>query len=132
MSNVIGGAIIGGMVNPNDAMEKVPAYTTWQPNRALATSYLMTGPTSGSNGVPSTNFTVTLPANVALPMHVIITPADSGTGTAGTFSPTTCFINDINQSATFKYTPGSTGAKVISVTNDSGLTNPASITYTSS
>ena len=104
-----------------------PANITYTSNAAAATAATMSGPTSGTTGVASTNFTAG--ANGGITGTVIITPSDAANG--GTFTPTTVSISSASPTATFTYTPGSTGAKTISITNNSGLTNPASITYTS-
>jgi hypothetical protein len=118
--------IIGGMVNPNAVMEKVPSYDAWQSNRDNATQYTMTGPSTGSNGVATAPFVISLPAGVALPVPVIITPSTSG----GTFTPTTVRLTDVDRQASFTYTLSGTGAKTIAVANDRGLANPASIVCT--
>lgn len=91
-----------------------------------ATAVTMTGSTSGTNGVASSNFTIA--ANGAITGAVIVTPSDAANG--GTFSPTSVSISTALPTATFTYTPASTGAKTISVTNNGGLTNPSNITYT--
>lgn len=93
---------------------------------AAATAVTMTGPTSGTVGSPSTNFTVG--ANGTITGTVVVTPSDGGAG--GTFTPTTVSISSGTPTATFTYTPSSAGAKTISVTNNGGLTNPSNITYT--
>jgi hypothetical protein len=95
-----------------------------------ATTYSLGGPSSGSVGVASTNFTVQLPAGTTVPAPVTVTPADGSGG--GTFTPTSVTLSTGAPSATFKYTPASAGAKTISVTNSGGLTNPANRTYTAS
>jgi hypothetical protein len=105
-----------------------PASLTYTASAATATTYTLTGPSSGAVGVASTNFTVALPTGQTLPAPVTITPADGGGG--GTFTPTTVSLSTGTPSATFTYTPASTGAKTISTTNSSTLTNPASLTYT--
>lgn len=92
-----------------------------------ATAVTLTGPTSGTNGVASTDFTVG--ADGTITGDVVVTPSDGGDG--GTFTPTTVTINSGSPTGTFTYTPASTGTKTISVTNDGGLTNPSSISYTS-
>lgn len=129
------------MMNPAAGMEKVPAYNTWVNSQVpQATSVLFTGPTSGSNGVASTAFTVAFKGNTSFPYPINFTVADAGTGTAGAFSKTIIHLSQNQTSNTFTYTPGSTGAKVISLTNDAGtstdgsalVANPSSITYTSS
>ena len=114
------------MVNPNSVMEKVPSYDAWQSNRANASQYNMSGPTTGSNGVATAPFIISLPAGVALPLPVTITPSTAG----GTFTPTTVRLTDSDRQASFTYTLSGTGAKTISVTNDRGLTDPASIVCT--
>jgi hypothetical protein len=93
-----------------------------------ATAVTMTGASSGTVGVASTNFTVG--ANGAITGTVVVTPSDGGAG--GTFTPTTVSISSGSPTGTFTYTAASTGAKTISVTNDGGLTNPSNITYTAS
>lgn len=118
--------IIGGMVNPNAVMEKVPSYDAWQPNRPNATQYNFSGPSTGSNGVATAPFIVSLPNGQALPNPVVITPSTSG----GTFTPTSVRLTDSDRQATFTYTLVGTGAKTISVTNDRGLVDPASIVCT--
>ena len=94
----------------------------------VASTYSLTGPSSGTVSVPSTNFTVALPVGGVVLATVTVTPSDGGGG--GTFTPTTVDLTTGAPSATFTYTPGSVGTKTISVTNDGGLTNPANLTYT--
>lgn len=97
-----------------------------QPN---ATGVTMTGPTSGTVGTASTNFTIGVtPVGSNITGSVVVTPSDSAGG--GTFSPTTVTLTQGSPTATFTYTAGSTGAKTISVTNNGGLTNPSDITFT--
>lgn len=110
----------GGLLNPADiTVTVVPS----------ATGYSLAGPSGGTIGVASTAFTVTLtPGGGAVPAPVTITPSDSGGG--GTFTPTTVSLTTVAPSTTFTYTPASAGAKTISATNDGGLTNPGSLTYT--
>lgn len=91
-----------------------------------ATSVTLSGPSSGSVGTASTNFTVG--ADGTITGTVTVTPSDSGGG--GTFTPTTVNISSGSTTATFTYTPATSGAKTISVTNNGGLSNPSSITYT--
>lgn len=95
---------------------------------SAATSTTLNGPTSGIAGVPSTNFTVG--ANGTITGTVTVTPSDSSGG--GTFSPTSVNISSGTPTATFTYTPASAGAKTISTSNNGGLSNPSSITYTAS
>jgi hypothetical protein len=94
-----------------------------------ATGVTMTGPTAGVNGVASTNFTVGVtPGGSAITGTVVVTPSSGGGG--GTFTPTTISLTTGSPSGTFTYTPASTGAKTISVTNNGSLSNPSNITYT--
>lgn len=92
-----------------------------------ATATTLSGPSSGTVGVASTNFTAG--ADGAITGTVIVTPSDGGGG--GTFTPTTVSISAGTPTGTFTYTPASTGAKTISTTNNGGLSNPTSLTYTS-
>jgi len=98
------------------------SFTTASP----ATAVTMSGPSGGVSGVASTNFTIG--ANGAITGTVIVTPSDSSGG--GTFTPTTVSISSGTPTGTFTYTPASVGAKTVSVTNNGGLANPSSITYT--
>jgi hypothetical protein len=93
-----------------------------------ATTYFLTGPATGSVGAASTPFTVQLPPSATVPAPVTVTPHDGGAG--GTFTPTSKVLTTTSPSATFTYTPASYGAKTISTTNNGGLTDPASVTFT--
>lgn len=96
---------------------------------AAATAITLTNasPASGAVGVASNNLTVG--ANGIITGTIVVTPSDGGA--SGTFTPTTVSISSGTPTATFTYTPASpTGAKTISVTNDGGLLNPSSVTYT--
>lgn len=95
---------------------------------AAATAITMTGPSSGTVSVASTNFTVG--ANGTITGTVIVTPSDAANG--GAFTPTTVSISSATPTATFTYTPATVGAKTISSTNNGALTNPANLTYTAS
>jgi hypothetical protein len=98
---------------------------------SVAYTYTLTGPTTGTVSVASTNFTVALAAGVTVSGTVTITPHDAGTGAAGTFTPSTVGLTNAAPSATFTYTPASTGIKTISTTNSGTLTDPASLSYNS-
>lgn len=125
------GATIAGLV--------VDAFGNARPQGALydigaseylvvaATATTLAGPASGTNGVASTNFTAG--ANGTITGTVTITPSDAASG--GTFTPTTVAISSGTPTATFTYTPASTGAKTISISDDGGLTDAVSIVYTS-
>lgn len=108
----------GGLTNPSSV--------TYTATAAPVVAVTLTGPTSGTVGVASANFTVG--ASDTLAGSVVVTPSDGGAG--GTFTPATVTISAGAPTATFTYAAASIGAKTISVTNDGGLTNPASITYT--
>lgn len=96
------------------------------PSTSTAT---LTGPTTGTVGVASTNFTVTLSTTAGT--TTTITPSDSGGG--GTFTPTTVSIAAGAATGTFTYTAGSAGAKSISITSTNGYTPAGSpITFTAS
>jgi hypothetical protein len=92
-----------------------------------ATAYTLTGPSGGLVGSASSNFTVQ--ATGTLGSSVIVTPSDGGK--LGSFSPTTATLAaGTNTSATFTYTPLYYGSITVSTTNDGGLTDPSSKTYT--
>ena len=112
----------GGLLNPANLSFLAINY---------ATGYSLSGPSSGTVSVASSPFTVTLtPIGYAVPSTVTITPSDGGGG--GAFTPTTVALTTGAPSATFTYTPASAGAKTISTTNNGGLTDPGSLTYTAS
>jgi hypothetical protein len=98
---------------------------------AVVTTYLLSGPSGGTVGVPSTNFTVALPVGGVTLNTITVTPTDAPPGFAviGAFTPATVNLTTAAPSATFTYTPSTFGAKTISVTNNRGLTNPASLSY---
>ena len=95
---------------------------------AAATALTLTGPTTGTVGTASTNFTVA--ANGSLSANVTVTPSSGGGG--GTFSPATLTLTSAATSGTFTYTATTTGAKTISVTNSGSLANPSAVTFTAS
>ena len=95
---------------------------------AAATSVTISGPSSGTVGVASTNFTASL--NGVSATDVVVTPSDAGAG--GTFTPTTVTITAGSTTGTFTYTASSTGTKTITATNGSGLTNAGSVSYAAS
>jgi hypothetical protein len=93
------------------------------------TAITLTGPTSGTVGQASTNFTIGTD-NPVQSGSVVVTPSDGGDG--GTFTPTTVTLTSSTATATFTYTAATSGTKTISVTNNASLTNPSSISYTAS
>lgn len=91
-----------------------------------ATATTLSGPSSGTTGVASSNFTAG--ANGEITGTVTVTPSDAGNG--GTFTPTTVAISSGTPTATFTYTPASTGSKTISISDNGGLTDATPLTYT--
>lgn len=92
---------------------------------ASASAFTLTGPSSGTVGVASTNFTVTPTGGN---YTGTITPSAGAGG--GTFTPTSLTWSSASDAKTFTYTPASTGAKTISATASPSLTAPSSLTYT--
>ena len=92
-----------------------------------ATNYGLSGPATGAPGIPAT-FTVSLPINTTVTGILIVTPDDGGAG--GTFTPASVGLTTAGPMATFTYRPASAGAKTISVTNNGGLIDPASVIIT--
>lgn len=93
-----------------------------------ATAITLSGPSSGTVGVASSNFTVG--ANGTITGTVTVTPSDGGDG--GTFAPTSVAISSGTPTATFTYTAANAGSPTatITVTNNGSLSNPAGIAYT--
>lgn len=89
------------------------------------TTCTITGPSAGRPGVASSNFTATLdqPATAS----TVVTFSDAADG--GTFSGTVT-IPIGSASGTATYTAASAGAKTITATNNQGLTNVGTLTYT--
>ena len=76
----------------------------------------------------SNPFTVGLLAGQAVTSPVTITFSDGGKG--GTFIPSTAVLSNSSPTATFVYLAPAVGSFTISATNDGGLTNPASVSFT--
>jgi len=91
---------------------------------SAASSYTFTGPTSGNVNAASTNFTLTPNGTFT----GTITPATDG---SGSFSPSSLTWTAESGGKTCTYTPTSTAGSphTLSVTDDGGLTDPASIDY---
>jgi hypothetical protein len=85
------------------------------------------GPSFGTVGIPSSNFTVTVVGGM-ITGTLTATMSDAADG--GTFAPTTVTITEGSRSATFTYTAVSTGVKTLSLTNDGGLNDPDPLSYT--
>lgn len=75
-----------------------------------ATDVTLSGPSSGFVNVASTDFIVALsPEGGSVAGTVTVTPSDGGAG--GTFTPSSVGLTTASPSATFTYTPNSTGTK---------------------
>jgi len=97
---------------------------------AVANAITLSGPTSGTAGQTSTQFSVGVsPVGGTITGTVTATPSDGGAG--GTFNPTSLPLTTGAATGTFTYTPSSSasGNVIISITNDGSLTNPQTITY---
>jgi len=107
-----------------DMLVRAVAFTV---GAAGAAAITLTGPSGGTVGSPSTNFTVG--ANGTITGTITVTPNDGGDG--GTFSPTSVAISAASPTAIFTYTAANAGSPTatVNVTNDGGLTNPAGIAY---
>lgn len=89
------------------------------------TTLTLSGPSSGVVNAASAAFTVAVSGPVAA--DIVVTPSSGGGG--GSFAPATVTLTAGAPSATFTYTPATAGAKTISVTNNQGLANPASLAF---
>lgn len=85
----------------------------------------LSGPSSGIVNATSAVFTVS--ANGPVGGNIVVTPNAASDG--GSFAPNAVTLTAAAPIATFTYTPMTVGAKAISVTNNQGLTNPASVPY---
>lgn len=88
-----------------------------------ATSYTLTGPTSGLINVATSNFAVAANGTST----ATITPADASHN--GIFNPATVNLSGLSPQ-NFTYKPLQTGTYNISTTNSGTLTNPAAISLT--
>jgi peptidoglycan hydrolase-like protein with peptidoglycan-binding domain len=101
----------GGLTNPSARSYVVSA--------GVATAVTLSGPTSGIVDIISGNFTIGV--NGSLSDTITVTPSVSG---GGTLTPTSIQLGSSVNSATFTYTPASSGSKSITLSNTGGLTNP--------
>jgi hypothetical protein len=94
-----------------------------------ATTYLLSGPASGQSGQQSGLFTVALGSGEGVDGTLGLGLADGGQG--GVFTVENPSLTTSAPSVTFRYTPpvDYSGTVVISVTNNGGLGNPASVNY---
>ncbi len=120
----------------------LPVRPPWQPQplkrpaaqgtTALATSYSLSGVSSGFTGVP---YTYTVQPNGRLTGDLVVTPAIATI--TGTFTPSTLTFHaagsDIPAAQTFTFTPTSGGTGNLSATHTSTdtLSDPAPISFTS-
>ncbi len=116
------------IVTTNSGGLSNPAGVALVASPAPVTLYTLTGPSTGSAGSPSTNFTVTLGSG-ALAGTIVITPHDGGSG--GTFQPTSISLTNTVRSGTFTVNEAA-GTFSISTTNSASLTNPSPIAYVAS
>lgn len=107
----------GGLANP--------ASVTFTAAATAATAVIWGSiPSSGTTGYATSAFNVGV--NGTLSGNVVVTPSDGGAG--GTFSPTYVTLNSGTPTGAFTYTPASAGNKTISLSNNSGLSNPSGTT----
>lgn len=108
-----------------------------------ATGYTMSGPTSGSAGADSTDFTITATGGYFDDNIAITITSDNGSDTlsatisnGGEVSGGTGSITVTpppgTDSFTFRINRASPGTSVVSATNNTGMGNPSSINYTAS
>ena len=100
-----------------------PSNLTYTVN-PIATGYTFTGPSSGSANNASANFAIT--PNSSYTGTITITPT-TGFG----LSPVVLTFSNSSTSQTFTITPTATGVITLTPTNNSSLTDPANLTYTS-
>ena len=94
-----------------------------------ASAVTLSGPTTGTAGSPSANFTVGTNNPIASG-SVVVTPSDSSGG--GTFSPASVTLTSSTATATFTYTAAAAGTYSIAVTNNASLANPSAISFAAS
>lgn len=96
---------------------------------SATTGITLAGPTGGVVSTASSNFTIGVtPVGSTITGTVRVTPASTVPG--DTIMPAYRDVSAGSPTGTFTLTPSSLGARTISVTNNGGLTNPATITYT--
>ncbi len=88
-----------------------------------ATTFTLTGPSSGNINTASSNFTVT--PNNYYTGTITVTPSGGGLS-----SPVVLTFSSSNSPQTFTITPTAVGAVTLTPTNNGGLTNPSNLSYT--
>lgn len=101
-----------------------PTPLSYTASSGTATSFTFTGPTEGEVNLPSTSFVVTPNGSY----NGTVTPVAVG---GGSFSPAVLTWNNTEEAKTFVYIPTTEGGKTLSLSNSGGLTNPSSISFTS-
>lgn len=112
--------VLAPSVKPACALPRSGGYPCG--SSGAATSYTLSGPTTGSLGQATSNYTVQANGTAAQ----TITPND--TSSCGFFTPTTVNLANTNE-IFFTYTPIKTGSYNIATTNSGTLTNPAAIGF---
>jgi len=100
----------------------------YKPSTAAAATAVVWGavPTAGAVNVASTNFNIGVD-QTPIAGTLVVTPASNK---PGTFSPATVSLTTGSPTATVTFTPTQSGVHTISLTNNGGLTNPATKPYT--
>ena len=122
------GNVTDSATTPNSMAAASGVSVTNGSTLGAATTYALTGPSTGLVGSATSNYTVAVTGYLG--SSVVVTPVDGGK--LGTFGPTTATLaSGSNPSATFVYTPLYFGSISITSTNAGGLTPPAAIAFTS-
>ena len=106
---------------------------------ATSSNFTMSGLMFDNPNTPATQILLTAPATAAVNFPNQLSVAIDGTSSGvtvsfsdnsggGTFSPTSVVLSTSTSSANFTYTPASTGNKILTITNNGGLTNPSNYT----
>lgn len=110
--------------------DRVSVGTSYIGPSSFAKKFTLTPPATLSGYVGIASQTWTLVADGSIGGTVTVTLSDNGGG--GVFSSSTLSFNSSNLTRTFTYTPGSAGAKQITMTNNGYIVNPQATTYTAS
>lgn len=96
----------------------------WNTENVQPAGYFSDGPTRGSPGVASGNFTIDYRGRVT--GSVVVTPAAVS---GGTWSPANRTLTGDNPTGTFTLTMAGEALASVTFTNNGGLTNPPALTY---